>query len=326
MSNALDIYTLHQGYLESYKDTVALEEESVIDEVVSALVLALIRMGYERLGDVPKRRLNAFLAEFTKSISKELDAQQDDILEIVKRFISVENRLLSRIVTRTTSEIAIANTKSLVGMVMNSDIANAGVTIAALFKLTSADVIARLRQQVKIAAANNMTLQELINSLVGTKSNNYRDGVVSTLKRKLHTNINSAFQHAAGIISYELMRRVSDKYTWIAILDSRTTQICRSRNGQVYTFGEGPRPPAHWNCRSFIVPVSVVVLSELPTYYTFLKRQPAWVQDDFLGPARGRELRKGKIKANDIPGFDNTRPLTLTEYNEKLTKLTKEVA
>lgn len=46
-----------------------------------------------------------------------------------------------------------------------------------------------------------------------------------------------------------------DKYMWQAVLDSRTSDICRTLNGNTYTTGDGPLPPAHFNCRSSITPL-----------------------------------------------------------------------
>lgn len=45
------------------------------------------------------------------------------------------------------------------------------------------------------------------------------------------------------------------KYRYTAILDTRTSPICRSLDGKVYNWGEGPQPPLHFNCRSMRVPI-----------------------------------------------------------------------
>jgi SPP1 gp7 family putative phage head morphogenesis protein len=42
---------------------------------------------------------------------------------------------------------------------------------------------------------------------------------------------------------------------WVSVLDSRTSDICLGLAGQVFPAHEGPRPPAHFNCRSTVVPV-----------------------------------------------------------------------
>lgn len=49
---------------------------------------------------------------------------------------------------------------------------------------------------------------------------------------------------------------------YTAILDSRTTQICRHLDDRVYPVGapewDGYRPPNHYNCRSLLIPVTVL--------------------------------------------------------------------
>ena len=47
----------------------------------------------------------------------------------------------------------------------------------------------------------------------------------------------------------------TSKYRYTAILDTRTSPICRSLDGKVYKWGEGPQPPLHFNCRSMRVPI-----------------------------------------------------------------------
>ncbi|EEN5283700.1 hypothetical protein YC81_22355 [Salmonella enterica subsp. enterica serovar Enteritidis] len=55
------------------------------------------------------------------------------------------------------------------------------------------------------------------------------------------------------------------------------------------------------------------------TYYEFLKQQPAWFQDEALGPVRGKIFRNSGITAEEfrvisVDGFG--RPLTLKEMAE----------
>jgi SPP1 gp7 family putative phage head morphogenesis protein len=42
---------------------------------------------------------------------------------------------------------------------------------------------------------------------------------------------------------------------WVSVLDSRASDICQGLAGQVFPAHDGPRPPAHFNCRSTVVPV-----------------------------------------------------------------------
>lgn len=150
----------------------------------------------------------------------------------------------------------------------------------------------------------------------------------------------AAAARAAGI-------KVGDKialmgYRWVSILDNRTSQICRSLDGQVFLFGEGPIPPAHPNCRSSIIAeipgrwlkrgptgrfvprddrratgaAGVETIGGSVTYYEWLKSQPAAFQDDALGKTRAELFRKGGMSAATFAKLNlgrNFQPLTLEQ-------------
>lgn len=148
---------------------------------------------------------------------------------------------------------------------------------------------------------------------------------------------------AAGI-------KVGDKiklmgYRWVSILDSVTSQICRSLDGQVFQFGAGPIPPAHPNCRSSIIAEMLgrwlkrgptgrfakrdertakgaagrEKVDGTVTYYEWLKTQPEAFQNDALGVTRATLFRKGGLSATAFAKLNlgrNFQPLTLDEMRK----------
>lgn len=144
--------------------------------------------------------------------------------------------------------------------------------------------------------------------------------------------------------------RVGDKiklmgYRWVSILDSRTSQICRSLDGQVFQFRKGPLPPAHPNCRSSIIAeiagrwlrrddkgrfakrderaatgaAGKEQVDGKVKYYEWLKTQPAAFQDDALGVTRAALFRKGGLSAAAFAKLNldkNFQPLTLDEMRK----------
>ena len=48
---------------------------------------------------------------------------------------------------------------------------------------------------------------------------------------------------------------ITTQYIYRAVLDSKTTPICRSLDGKVYDWGDGPQPPLHFGCRSIRAPL-----------------------------------------------------------------------
>ena len=84
---------------------------------------------------------------------------------------------------------------------------------------------------------------------------------VSLKKDQVKTLIRTGTNHlAVQARNRTLMenRDILDGYEWVATLDSRTTFICMSRDGLIYPVSDNPdrspKPPAHFGCRSTIVP------------------------------------------------------------------------
>lgn len=124
---------------------------------------------------------------------------------------------------------------------------------------------------------------------------------------------------------------------WVSTLDSRTSNICKSLDGKVFPVDEGPRPPAHFNCRSTTTPVlksweelgikarelspttRASMNGQVPadqTYQDWLEEQPESVQNDALGPGRAKLFREGKITVDELVDED-LRPLTLEELRRE---------
>ena len=92
-----------------------------------------------------------------------------------------------------------------------------------------------------------------INQLLqaGGDATRQADNQIRTLIR---TSINQV-ANAASQKTFEANQDITEKYKYVATLDSRTSAICRALDGTVHTYGKGPLPPQHFNCRSTTVPV-----------------------------------------------------------------------
>jgi SPP1 gp7 family putative phage head morphogenesis protein len=114
--------------------------------------------------------------------------------------------------------------------------------------------------------------------------------------RALIRTSNSHISSAVTQASYEENPDLIKEYEWRSTLDSRTTPICQTRDGERYPVGKGPIPPAHVSCRSTTTPI----LDGFPppkriTYNEWLANQPADVQDEALGgKKRGNAYRDGE--------------------------------
>ena len=77
------------------------------------------------------------------------------------------------------------------------------------------------------------------------------DNQILTLIR---TSINQVANTASQQV-YEANQDITQKYRYIATLDTKTSAICRALDGREFDYGKGPMPPQHFNCRSTTVPV-----------------------------------------------------------------------
>lgn len=55
-------------------------------------------------------------------------------------------------------------------------------------------------------------------------------------------------------------------YQYSAILDDRTSEICRGLHGKIFKAGTEPVPPTHFNCRSVLVPITKYEEFEVDTH------------------------------------------------------------
>ena len=101
------------------------------------------------------------------------------------------------------------------------------------------------------------------------------------------TIVRTSVQQVANEASQQVYRaneNVTQEYQYLATLDSRTSAICRSLDGQKFKYGDGPTPPVHFNCRSTTIPV---------IDYRALGLRPP---EEVIGPAR-RAAAGGQVSA-----------------------------
>jgi len=324
-----DAYVRHQVYVEGYKNHQAQDADTLYEEITAAIILSLNKLAITNMGELTKKVLNGLVRDVNTRIKTLFGRQVELTTEQIKAFMNVDFGIMGAL-TQTASgkpvPVNTINRERAWTTMLNDPIAGVGIDPKGAFIEAQAALLAAVAQLLRGSWADNVEMAALTRLLVGTRSLNYKDGLLTRQRRRFATVVETFVQHVSTGVSFQLGKLTSTHYTWVAILDSRTTEICRSRNGQSFEYGKGPRPPAHWNCRSFTIPQTIVKLDDIPTFYTWVKRQPAGVQDDVLGPARGRELREGKIRSDQLPGFDRARPLTVSQYGDKLNKILDEVA
>jgi SPP1 gp7 family putative phage head morphogenesis protein len=93
------------------------------------------------------------------------------------------------------------------------------------------------------------TVRQLV--AAGGQATAVADNQVLALVR---TSINQVANTASQQM-YEANQDITQRYRYVATLDTRTSAICAALDGREFEYGKGPEPPQHFNCRSTTVPV-----------------------------------------------------------------------
>lgn len=189
----------------------------------------------------------------------------------------------------------------------------------------------RMMDEIRQGIIFSETPTQISRRIFGTQNLGGTDGVREITRRGAQTLANTttaAIFNGALAALYAANANIVKKEVYVATLDSRTTPICRSLDGNVFKVGKGPHPPIHINCRSIRVPsvdgrlVGVrpanaatarqlkglrgparrraveKLVGQIPaatTYQEWLGNQSVSFQNEVLGPTRGVLFRKGGL-------------------------------
>lgn len=183
----------------------------------------------------------------------------------------------------------------------------------------------KIRDAIRMGYVEGQTINDMVKRIRGTKALNYADGLLDISRRDAQAIVRTAINHTSNYAREALYADNADivkgvRYT--ATLDSRTTLLCSSRDGNLYGIGKAkPAIPAHINCRSLYVPVLKTwrelgidadevdastrssmdgQVPESLSYNDWLKKQSVSRQDDILGVTKAKLFRDGGL---DLPKF-----------------------
>lgn len=162
------------------------------------------------------------------------------------------------------------------------------------------------------------TIGQIIRRVRGTRRLRFADGILNISRRATETMVRTAVNHTANAARqflYEQNEDLVKGIRYLAILDSRTTPICRALDGNVYPIDSGPRPPQHPNCRSTTAPVMKsfrdigLDVDDAPgiagiadgkvapyqSYNDWLRTQPKSFVEDVLGKTKAKLYLDGDL-------------------------------
>ncbi len=188
----------------------------------------------------------------------------------------------------------------------------------------------RIKDTIALGFTEGRTVAQIVRDLMGTKTNGYADGLLNTDRRHVEAIARTSLSHTAQTVRtrfYDANASILGNLIWVSTLDGRTSQDCRARDQHQYTQAHAPVEHAlpwlsgpgrlHWQCRSSSIALlrgqksltgtrsSADGYVDVKTSYAdWLKQQPAEIQDEVLGKARGEMYRAGGM---EIKEFENDR-------------------
>jgi SPP1 gp7 family putative phage head morphogenesis protein len=221
--------------------------------------------------------------------------------------------------------VAAANLSTIVARV---DIG--GIGFGDWWRKGAVDTLMRVRRTVQSGLIMGQGPEEIARRIFS--HNRLRPGAAQLTRLHARTVVRTAVngvQNEAALASYRASGGVQ-RVRYEAILDARTSDICRALDNTVWSLDDPkiPQLPAHPNCRSTYVPIpdgAAVGVSgdrldpgaSRTTYEAWLRQQTPFLQNSILGPSRAALWRRGRVTLADLIGSDR-RTLTLDQLRARL--------
>jgi SPP1 gp7 family putative phage head morphogenesis protein len=345
-----DVLTRHQIYVECVKLGIAASFNAFAAKLILLIRVKLAALSVKTLDQLTKAELNALIRDIHAEQAKLYAAYGNSTLSLLQSFADEDMAMTKFLFAYLDAEgkgeslqvpdkapkedsdagmigsglfglLLLAGSKAgsdrLWTTITNAVLPANGVAPLSFLNGSVTSAMASVESEIRKGFANRAPVGNVITTIVGTTARNNQDGVIARVYTQQNAVTNTLVQHVSSIVQAAVMSAYFDRYIWSSVIDGKTTQICLDRNGNVYVFGEGPIPPAHIGCRSDIVP-DIGADDPPESYFAFLKSQPQAFLSDILAPSKLAALQNGKLRAKDIPRFDDAKPITLDAFATKL--------
>lgn len=271
--------------IERLKGSLAKQVLEVLKKTEADLELQLrrrldaIRIRGEDAGPVRTKRIQQLLAAITISrratFKKIQETTKQTMIDLAKDEVEWQGMVLQQ-----TVPIDVDFTTPSVGTLRAAAISRPfrGAILSDWFKSLAVTDRKRFTDAVRLGIVQGETTDQIVRRVHGNENPVFRRS-----RKDAETVVLTALNHItnkARDVFYNENNHLISGLRWTAVLDGRTTPICRSRDGKVApTQGNevpvglprldppGARPPAHHRCRSVMVPVidGIKIIGTRPT-------------------------------------------------------------
>ena len=182
---------------------------------------------------------------------------------------------------------------------------SSGRTLQQWFLKIAADDAARIETVVQQGFSSGLSIDEIVRQIIGTKANDYRDGIFNTTRNEANNiarTICNGIANSAKMAFYQANDDVITGVEILSTLDGRTCPVCASLDRKRYKMDETPPSlPLHHQCRCVLLPVTPAS--------DFADEQRPMANADFMAEAE----RKYNAKYPD-KNFDDLATSTKKKY------------
>lgn len=282
-----DSATRMQAYAEGVKAGLVAIFAPYSRSLVADLRAALSGLDVDNIGELTKKKLNSLIADLRKMQQGHYSAYEAELLAQLEAFMDAALRVTFEVYKEDDSEIIPA--ALLWGKLSNDYIPATGTQLAAFVASVGLVTIAQVEADIRKAWANNEAKSILLSKIAGKATKQGRSTSMHMADIRAQAVAETSGQYVYQYAFSEVVAAIVGRYRWCSVMDSRTTDICRSRNGKIFEYGKGPLPPAHIRCRSHIAP-SIGGKIEQEAFPEWLGKQPKELQGELARKAKGEKM------------------------------------
>lgn len=312
----IDQATRHAVYLERYKAHAVSEHRKLLKRM-ERLTLGLLAEDITTWNRARLEKQLAGLRGALRDASGDVTALMRKQVEALAEYeLGFEARSLSQVVRY---DFDLPSDRQLHAAVWSKPLQAKGPYQGALLDSFLTDwsdrAIQRLDGAIRLGFAQGIPTREMVTRITGM------GGAMNLDERDLTAVVRTGLNHTATMAResvWEANKGIIKGVRWVSTLDDRTSQECQALDGQEFAVDDGPRPPAHVNCRSTTVPIlddrfrvldeggtraartpegAIEKVPAKQTYYGWLKTQPREFVEGAIGPSRAKLLLDGGLSA-----------------------------
>lgn len=236
------IQVQHQDMLEMQKNRIFKDTASVFADLQGDLFFVINGESSLKQQEIEIKKL---IDETFSNINTDLS---DELIDISYYESQFQNSLMTEAIAYGLKGELVKVGKELIETtIFRSPIE--GVLFKDSLKSMSENLKQQTIRQVRIGVANGLPVRDIRNSVTAQ---------LNSTARRYESFVRTAVQNStnqAKDLTYQKNKKFIKGIQIVAIMDKRTTDICKSYNLNIYPVGEGPRPPFHYNCRTFTIAI-----------------------------------------------------------------------